>query len=145
MSKKKRVLFLCSHNSARSQMAEGFLKKLGGSRFEVESAGIIPGKLNPVAVDVMKELGIDISKNSTDSVFDFFKEGRLYHYVITVCDEKTAGQCPVFPGVTNRLHWNIEDPSLLQGSAEEIKDQTRKIRDEIRQRVDVFLNSTAGI
>jgi arsenate reductase len=125
-------------------MAEAFLKKKGGSCFEVESAGLEAGKLNPVAVEVMREIGIDISENPTNSVFDFFREGRLYHYVITVCDENTAGQCPVFPGLSTRQHWNIEDPSLLRGSDEEVKIQARKIRDKIRQKVDDFINSIAA-
>lgn len=145
MEKKIKVLFVCSQNTARSQMAEGFLKKLGGSRFEVHSAGLKPGTLNPVVVDVMKEIGIDISKNQTNSVFDFFKEGRLYQYVITVCDEKTARQCPVFPGVTTRKHWNIEDPSSLRGSDEEIRIQTRRIRDEIKKKVEAFINSNFNL
>jgi len=109
----KRVLFICVHNSARSQMAEAFLKQMAGDRFEVESAGLEPGKLNPLAVEVMGEIGIDISQNKTKSVFDFYKQGKRYDYVITVCDESHAGRCPVFLGtaVTNRMHWAFDDPS----------------------------------
>src|SRR3990167_5775132 len=95
---KKRVLFVCVHNSARSQMAEAFLKQLAGDRLEAESAGLEPGKLNPVVVETMKEVGIDISQNKTKSVFNFYKQGKQYDYVITVCDESQSGQCPVFPG-----------------------------------------------
>src|SRR3990167_1894983 len=95
---KKRVLFICVHNSARSQMAEAFLNQMAGDRFEVESAGLEPGKLNPLAIEVMKEAGIDISQNKTKSVFDFYGAGKKYDYVITVCDESQSGQCPVFPG-----------------------------------------------
>lgn len=95
---KKRVLFVCVHNSARSQMAEAFLKKYRGEHFEVESAGLEPGKLNPIVVEAMKEVGIDISQNKTKSVFDFYKQGKQYDYVVTVCDESQSGACPVFPG-----------------------------------------------
>ncbi|HDQ26665.1 MAG TPA: arsenate reductase ArsC, partial [bacterium] len=87
---KIRVLFVCIHNSARSQMAEAYLNALGGGRFEAESAGIEPGTLNPVVVEAMKADGIDISQNKTKAVFDFYKEGRLYNYVITVCDKEAA-------------------------------------------------------
>ena len=96
---KQRVLFVCVHNSARSQMAEAFLKQLAGDRFEVESAGIEPGALNPIVVDAMKEIGIDISGNQTKDVFDFLKRGKAFSYVITVCDEASGERCPIFPGV----------------------------------------------
>src|SRR5579863_9989663 len=101
---KTRVLFVCIHNSARSQMAEGLLKKLGGEAFEVGSAGLEAGTLNPLAIEAMREVGIDISKNKTKKVIDFVKSADLFHYVITVCDETSAERCPVFPGVTKRLH-----------------------------------------
>jgi arsenate reductase len=97
--------------------------------------------LNPVVVEVMREIGIDISKNKTDSVFEFFKEGRLYDYVITVCDEATAERCPVFPGVTTRRHWDLKDPSALTGTEEEIKIEVRKIRDKIKEEVLKFIRS----
>jgi len=113
---KKRVLFVCIHNSARSQMAEAFLKKYGGDRFEVESAGLEPGKLNSVVVEAMKEVGIDISQNKTKSAFDFYKQGKQYDYVITVCDESQSGSCPVFPGNGERFHWGFSDPSAFAGS-----------------------------
>ena len=130
-----KVLFVCVHNSARSQMAEAYLNKLAGDRFIAESAGIEPGVLNPVAVESMKQDGIDISKNKTKSVFDFYKQGRLFDYVITVCDREAAERCPIFPGVTQRLHWSFADPSALQGSPEEKLEGTNKIRDEINQKV----------
>src|SRR3989338_9622164 len=95
---KKKVLFVCVHNSARSQIAEAFLKQMAGDKFEAESAGLEPGNLNPVVVEVMKEVGIDISQNKTKSVFDFYKQGRQYDYVVTVCDESQSGACPMFPG-----------------------------------------------
>ena len=135
----KKVLFLCIHNSARSQMAEAFLKKFGGDQFKVESAGLEAGTLNPLAVAVMKEEGIDISGNQTKSVFDFFKDGRRYDYVITVCDEGSAALCPVFPGVHKKLHWRFEDPSVLSGTYDEKLNATRLIRDQIRSAVRKFV------
>src|SRR3990172_8793357 len=100
-----RVLFVCEHNSARSQMAEALLKKLGGDRFMVESAGFEAGVLNPMAARAMADMGIDISKNTTKRVFDLYRQGRLYKYVITVCDEAGGGKCPVFPGVAKTINW----------------------------------------
>jgi arsenate reductase len=113
---KTKVLFLCVHDSARSQMASAFLKKYGGDRFFVQSAGFELGTLNPVVVEAMKEKDIDISKNKTNSVFEFFKQGKIYDYVITVCDESSAESCPVFPGLTKRLHWSLEDPASFIGT-----------------------------
>lgn len=135
MKKKKKVLFICVHNSARSQMAEAFLKKHGGSRFHVESAGLEPGTLNPLVVEVMKEINIDISASRTNSVFDFYKQGRLYDYVVTVCDESNAEQCPVFPGITQRLHWGFQDPSSFTGTHEEKLQKTRMVRDQIENKI----------
>jgi arsenate reductase len=143
-----KVLYVCVHNSARSQMAEAFTNFMGregkyrkDASVEAESAGFEPGKLNPVVVDVMKEIGIDISNNKTNSVFEFYKEGRLYDYVITVCDESNAEQCPIFPGVTTRKHWSFKDPSALTGTKEEIKTEIRKIRDQIKEAVEKFIDS----
>lgn len=136
---KKKVLFVCVNNSARSQIAEAFLKQLAGDRFEVESAGLEPGKLNPLAIAVMKESGIDISQNKTKSVFDFYKEGRRYDYVITVCDESQSGACPVFPGKGKRLHWGFPDPSQFQGSLEDKLKQTRAVRDQIEAKIKEWL------
>jgi arsenate reductase len=143
-----KILYVCVHNSARSQMAEAFTNTLGREgkyrkdvSFEAESAGFEPGKLNPVVVEVMKEFGIDISNNKTNSVFEFFKEGRLYDYVITVCDESIAEQCPTFPGITSREHWSFKDPSTLSGTKEEVKIETRKIRDQIKEAVENFIDS----
>lgn len=138
---KTTVLFVCIHNSARSQMAEAFLKELGGDRFKVESAGIEPGQLNPLVVESLKELNIDISKNQTNRVSDFINEGRRYNYVVTVCDETSAERCPVFPGATKRLHWGFEDPSGFQGSKEEKLKKVRVVRDQIRQRVAEFVKT----
>lgn len=133
---KIKVLFLCVHNSARSQMAEAFLKKMGGDNFEVESAGLEPGKLNPLAIKVMAEEGIDISKNLTKDVFSFFKEGRLFNYVVTVCEAKNSERCPIFPGVSKKISWDFDDPSFFTGSEEEKLIQTRIIRDKIKEAVE---------
>jgi arsenate reductase (thioredoxin) len=130
-----KILFVCVHNSARSQMAEAYLKKFGGDNYEPESAGIEPGKLNPVVVEAMKEDGIDISSNKTKDVFEFFKQGKVFHYVITVCDKSAAERCPVFPGVVKRLNWSFPDPSALQGSFEEKLEGTIKIRNQIKEQV----------
>jgi arsenate reductase (thioredoxin) len=136
---KTKVLFLCIHNSARSQMAEAFLKKFGDDHFEVESAGLEPGKLNQLAIDVMKEEGIDISNNPTNDVFDFFKEGKIFHYVVTVCDPKASESCPVFPGMMKKINWGFSDPSKFEGSYEEKLAQTRIVRDQIKEAVQKFV------
>ena len=138
---KIKVLFVCVHNSARSQMAEAFLKFFGGEQFEVESAGLSPGTLNPIVVEVMKEKGFDISTNQTKGVFDFIKTGKTYHYVITVCDQATAQRCPVFPGITKRLHWSFEDPSSFTGTHQEKLSKTREVRDQIRDKVKEFIRT----
>ncbi|MFA5089430.1 MAG: arsenate reductase ArsC [Candidatus Omnitrophota bacterium] len=139
----KKVLFVCVHNSARSQMAEALLKHLSRGRFEVESAGLEPGKLNPLAIEVMKEIGIDISQNNTKSVFDFYKQGKRYDYVITVCDESQAQRCPVFPGTTatRRIHWSFDDPASFQGVWEDKLDQARQVRDKIKQQIEQWLKT----
>jgi len=134
----KKVLFICVHNSARSQMAAALLNERCAKYFEAESAGLEPGKLNPLAVEVLREMEIDISKNKTQAVFDVFKSGELFAYVITVCDESEAAGCPIFPGVTTRLHWSFPDPSKFSGSPEEKLEQTRKVRDEIEKQIRRF-------
>ena len=138
---KKKVLFVCVHNSARSQMAEAYLKQIAGDRFEVESAGLEPGKLNPIVVEIMKEVGIDILQNKTKSVFDFFKQGKQYDYVVTVCDESQSGACPVFPGKGERLHWGFADPSQFKGSWEDKVKQTREVRNQIEAETKEWINS----
>jgi len=138
---KIKVLFVCVHNSARSQMAEAFLKQMAGDKFEVESAGLEPGTLNPVVVEVMKEVGIDISQNKTKSVFDFYKQGKQYDYVITVCDESQSGACPVFPGKGERLHWGFPDPSGFEGTQEDKFKKTREVRNQIEAKIKDWLNS----
>jgi arsenate reductase (thioredoxin) len=131
---KVKVLFVCSHNSARSQMAEAFLNRTGGD-FIAESAGIEAGTLNPFAVEVMKEAGIDISGNKTKNVFEFYKQGKTYNYVVTVCDSKTAEKCPLFPGTLKYLHWDLDDPASFQGTHEEKLEKTRFVRDRIKEKV----------
>ena len=138
-----KVLFLCIHNSARSQMAEAFLKEYGGERYQVESAGLEAGKLNPLAVEAMNEVGIDIARNKTKNVFDFQKQGRTYDYVITVCDEASAARCPVFAGRHIKLNWGFPDPSQFSGTAEERLEQTRQVRDQIKEAVSRFISDTS--
>ena len=133
---KRSVLFVCVHNSARSQMAEAFLNARCPDDFLAESAGLEPGTLNPLVVETMGEVGIDISHNHTKSAFDLFKTGRQYSYVITVCDETSAERCPVFPGGARRLHWSFPDPAALQGSWDERFAQIRLIRDQVRAQID---------
>ena len=135
---KKKVLFICVHNSARSQMAAALLNKRCGEYFEAQSAGLEPGKLSPLAVEVLREMEIDISKNKTQAVFDVFKSGELFAYVVAVCDESEAAGCPIFPGVTTRLHWSFPDPSKFPGSLEEKLEQTRKVRDKIEKQIRRF-------
>ena len=133
---KKRVLFVCIHNSARSQMAEAFLNQICGEEFEAHSAGLEPGQLNPIVVEAMREIGMDISGNQTKAVFDMFKSGKMFAYVITVCDEASAERCPIFPGVTKRLHWSFADPSARKAPQEEKLAKIREVRDTIKKKVE---------
>jgi arsenate reductase (thioredoxin) len=139
--KKSRVLFICVHNSARSQIAEAFLKKYAGDKFEIMSAGLEPGPLNPAVVQVMKEAGIDISGNKTKSVFDLYKKNMTFSYVITVCNREAEERCPVFPGIITRLHWPFDDPSKFTGTEDEVLVKTRKVRDEIDIKVKEFIEN----
>ncbi|MBK6504899.1 MAG: arsenate reductase ArsC [Ignavibacteria bacterium] len=138
---KIKVLFVCIHNSARSQMAEEILNKYYGDRFYAESAGIEAGKMNPLAIAAMKEIDIDISEKKTHEVFDYFKEGRIYSYVITVCDETSAERCPVFPNIFQTIRWSFPDPSTFSGTEEERLAQTRAVRDEIKEKIDAWVAS----
>jgi arsenate reductase len=142
---KKKVLFICVHNSARSQMAAAWLNDICGDYFEAQSAGIEPGQLNPLAVQVMDEEGIDISNNKTQAVFDVFKSGELFAYAITVCDESEAAGCPIFAGVTKRLHWSFPDPSALVGTYAERLAGTRRIRDDIRKRIEMWCDEMCAV
>lgn len=132
------VLFVCVHNSARSQMAEAFLNARCPNDFSAESAGLEPGKLNPLVIAVMHEIGIDISEKPTKSAFELFKSGKHYSYVITVCDETSAERCPIFPGGARRLHWSFRDPAALEGAWDERLAQTRVVRDEIQGRIETW-------
>ena len=133
---KQNVLFICVHNSARSQMAEAWLNEICGDHFAAESAGLEPGKINSLVVDVMNEAGIDLSGKKTRAVFDVWKSGKLFQYVISVCSEAEAKGCPIFPGPTTRLHWPFPDPSQVTGTREEKLQQVREIRDAIRAKVE---------
>ena len=137
---RKRVLFVCVHNSARSQMAEAYLNYLGEGEFEAESAGIEPGRLNPFAVQVMLEDGINISRNKTKDVYSLLRQGKSYTYIVTVCDDTAADRCPVFPGIAIRLHWELPDPSALRGTPEEKLAKTREVRDQIKRRIETFVH-----
>jgi len=122
-------------------MAEAFLNHLAGDQFVAESAGLEPGNLNPLVVEVMQEIGIDISRNQTNGVWDYFKQGRLYQYVITVCDSATEELCPIFPGITKRLSWPFPDPASFTGTQEEILVQTRVVRDSIKAEIENFIKT----
>jgi arsenate reductase len=134
--KKPKVLFICVHNSGRSQMAEAYLKKFAGDLYEVESAGLEPAdQINPLVVEVMKEEGIDISTNKIQSVFELFKSGRLYNHVITVCSSASEAKCPVFAGITKRWNWPFPDPAAVEGTDEEKLQKVREIRNMIKDKL----------
>lgn len=138
---KKRVLFLCTHNSARSQMAEGLLRDMAGDRFDVESAGTERTRVHPLAIDAMRELGIDLTSH-TSKTLDMF-DGQHFDYVITVCDRANES-CPIFPGDTTRLHWSFADPSAATGSDEERLQSFRTIRDQIAERLREFVSARSN-
>lgn len=136
---KTKVLFICSHNTTRSQMAQALLLKYGGDDFEVLSAGINAGKLNPMAVEVIHEdENMDISSYTTNNILDYFKEGKHFHYVITVCDEASKEPCPIFPSLDGVLHWNISSPTS-EGNYEEKKAKVKKSKDELKVNVLKFI------
>ena len=141
MSEKTRVLFLCTHNSARSQMAEGLLRHLAGDRFEAMSAGTEATHVRPLAIGAMEEVGIDISSQESKTLERYLEEP--FDYVITVCDDAND-TCPFFPGASTRLHWSFEDPSKAQGSEEERLTVFRRVRDGIRDRVQAELLNGGG-
>lgn len=134
-----KVLIICVHNSARSQMGEEYIRKYGGDIFEVESAGLEPGTLNPLVVEVLQEEGIDITGKKTQSAFYLYNAGRSYDYVIAVCSKEAQERCPLYPGTKKRLHWPFNDPSSLDGTHEEKLARTREIRDEIKEAVKEFV------
>lgn len=132
----KKILFVCIHNSARSVMAEAFVNQLCRDKYEASSAGIEPGTLNPIVKEAMAEIGIDVSGHQPRAVFDVIKSGQIFANVVTVCDETAAERCPIFPGITERLHWGFPDPSALQGTHEERLQATREIRDQIKTHIE---------
>lgn len=140
MNNRKRVLILCTGNSARSQMAEGLLRHLADDRFEVASAGVSPTQVRPEAIAAMREINIDISDHRSKSVDEF--AGQEFDYVITVCDNANE-QCPLFPGNTKRIHWSFEDPAATQGDEPTRLAVFRRIRDEILDQLNVFVASPA--
>lgn len=138
----KRILVLCTGNSARSQMGEGLFRYEGRGAFDVASAGTKPGHVRPEAIAVMKEIGIDISGHRSKSVTEF--EGQAFDYMVTVCDN-ARDNCPVFPAGTGRIHWSFEDPAALEGSEAERLSAFRRIRDQIHERVKAFSADQATV
>jgi arsenate reductase len=136
MAERRRVLFLCTHNSARSQMAEGWLRHLAGDRFEVHSAGTEATAVRPLAIRAMAEVGVDISGQESKTLERYL--GHHWDAVITVCDQANEA-CPFFPGASQRLHWSFPDPSKAPGTEEEQFAAYRRTRDAIRRRIDTLL------
>lgn len=133
---RSKVLFLCVHNTARSQMAEAFLNRMCQDTLIAQSAGVTAGELNRIAVEAMREVDIDISKNLTKKVFDFYRAGERFEYVIALCDEVHGERCPIVPGVSKRLDWAFEDPAAAEGRYEERLAAMRTVRDQIRERIE---------
>lgn len=138
MSTKQRVLFLCTGNSARSQMAEAFLRKYGGDRYEAHSAGLEPKGLHPLTLQVMSEIGTDVSGQHSKGVGEYLGKG-LFQYLITVCDDADKNCPTTWPGISNRMHWSFEDPAAYEGTDEERLIKFRQIRDQIEKRVKDWL------
>ncbi len=133
------VLFVCEHNSARSPMAEAFLKDLGSEAFTAESCGLVAGTLNPLVVEVMAEIGYDLHGKTTQAALDLFRQGRSYDVVITVCSQKASEGCPLFPGRALRYNWPFTDPSCIGGDRETQLAAIRKIRDQIKLQIEAFI------
>jgi len=133
---KLRVLFLCTHNSARSQMAEGWLRHIVGDRFEVHSAGSVATLVRPLAIRAMSEVGVDISHQRSKNLDQYW--GQVFDYVVTVCDQ-AAETCPVFPGGGSRLHWSLPDPSEATGTEGERLRVFREVRDRLRRLIEDFV------
>jgi arsenate reductase len=138
---KPKVLFLCTHNSARSQMAEAFLRKYGGDRFEVYSAGLEPTGLHPLAKRVMEEIGFDMSGHQSKDLKQFLGTAH-FGYLITVC-AKAEATCPIFPGASIRLHWPFDDPAAFEGTEEEKRNKFRVIRDGIEEKIKSWIEEVA--
>jgi len=135
---KRKVLVLCTGNSCRSQMAEGYFRHLAGDRFVVSSAGLEPSTVNPKAIKVMKEDGVDISTHTSKDVDQFIRTG--FDFIITVCDNARE-RCPLFPGQAERIHWSFEDPAAAKGTNAEVMAVFRKVRDQIRDKIKGFLGN----
>ena len=133
---KIKVLFVCTQNSARSQMAEAFLNDICGEFFEAQSAGLEAGALNPFAVQAMAEIGLDIAGKKTRSAFDVFRQGPLLGYVIGVCDAAAMEKCPIFPGPVERLNWSFPDPAKAEGTPAQRLQVMREVRDMVRRRIE---------
>ena len=141
MATSKKVLFICVHNSARSQMAEAYFNALAPEGYAAESAGLEPTSVDPFAIEVLREDGIDISHKTTQSVFDLFREGRLYYAVITVCESGAEMRCPIFPGVAYREHWPFANPADEKGTDTQKIDAMRRTRDAISTTVESFIRT----
>ena len=142
MSANLRVLFVCVHNAARSRMAEALLRQLGGPLFEVTSAGFEPRAVNPLVIEALADIGLSLPSTATQpSVFELFRAGRHFHYVIGVCDEEHGQKCPLFPGITRRLNWSFPDPATFTGSHEEKLARVTEVREALRARIESWLTT----
>lgn len=137
--RKLKVLFVCVRNASRSQIAEAWLEDLFPDFATAQSAGFEPSELNPLAVEVMQEVGIDISQKATKGVLDLFSKGERYDRVIGVCDQSADEKCPFFPGLTERLFWSFPDPANFEGTHEQQLAATRKVRDDIRAQIESWV------
>ena len=133
---KKKVIFICTGNSCRSQMGEGLLRNMAGDKIDVVSAGLKPSTVNPNAIKAMKEIGIDISHHTSDGVDKYI--GENFDYIITVCDNAKES-CPVFPGKGKRIHWSFKDPANAVGSEEKVLHEFRLVRDQIKSTLEQFI------
>jgi arsenate reductase len=142
MSEIKKVLFICTGNSARSQMAEGLLNTLGSGRWRAQSGGLFPSYVHPLAIRAMDEIGIDISQQTSKSMDSFLEDD--FDYIVTLCDH-AAKACPVFPGQAKRLHWSLEDPAIAVGTIDERLMVFRRVRDEIKKRIEGLIGSESPL
>jgi len=142
MSEIKKVLFICTGNSARSQMAEGLLNTLGSGRWRAQSGGLFPSYVHPLAIRAMAEIGIDISQQTSKSMDSFLEDD--FDYIVTLCDH-AAKACPVFPGQAKRLHWSLEDPAIAVGTIDERLMVFRRVRDEIKKRIEGLIGSESPL
>ncbi len=138
---KERIMFVCIHNSARSQMCEALVRHYASDRFEAHSSGIEAGKLNPLVVQAMEEIGISMKDHFAKPAQEYIDRNEAFDYVVTVCDESNAERCPMFPGKSKRMHWGFPDPSAITGSDGEKLEGIRPIRNAIHEKVLVWLRS----